>query len=281
MTQMRTSIVGMSAVKDEPFHGQNGDIWYVEGRFADGSMFSVGTKSIEKANRLHGEFSQLIGKECEFEVKEKRAFKGCRQWGLLNWPGKEEWAPRDGGGQSGEFKSNGSTVSAPRFSSNGRYRDSEDAAMQEKLSIHRSVALQQAVLFHNQPRFAKADVFPEQVCAVADVFYAWLTAHVAKPAASKAIDSYRAEIAVAVQAKDVPKLDEIRARVAKSVEKGSVTFDECDLLESDLSTAKRNIESAKELGEWVNKKQKEAAANEKLHPNPRMADTLEQAGEVF
>lgn len=157
---MKAIIQGMKPLKEKPWEGPNGAMWFVEGTFTDGSVFSVGAKSIEKAKSVHEQLQGLVGKQQEYEVKSRADSRdGTKQWGLVSWPGK---APPQG------------PFAAARAAGGGyqpRFRDSEEAFHEEGRRIARSVALQQAVVFVSQHGSQES---VKSVLEAADGFFSWL-----------------------------------------------------------------------------------------------------------
>lgn len=207
----------IKSMKAEPrsWEGQYGLTWFVDGEFDDGSQFSLTTKSQDTAGKYHAELSALIGKSGDFHVEEKPEKYGKKQWKLVAWPGnpgKQGW----GGGGGGR------AVAAPR------YRDTAEGAASERDSIHRSVALQEAVAFVGtlEPQHRVSGT----VCQVADVFYDWLH-RVPQGAYVKYLDA----IATAVKDRDSNRLTQLRTMIADSLEKGSVTTDEVSKLDKLLT----------------------------------------------
>jgi hypothetical protein len=138
-----------------------GDTWFVEGGFTDGSVFSRGCKSIEKARSLHATLSGLIGQQEEYEVVPKADRDGVKQWSLKGWPGMPQ--------QQGPF-------AAARAAGGGyqpRFRDSEAGFHEEGRRIARSVALQEAVVLYSGKWGSEADSARDVLC-VAEDFYNWL-----------------------------------------------------------------------------------------------------------
>lgn len=151
-TQIRT-------VRDDirKWESRNGPMYSVEGTFDDGSGWSVSFKTPERAHEQQDVLKAQIGFDKSFEIEDTgREYRGAKQYKLVNYPGKPQPAAFGGGG-------GGKAPYQPRF------RDTEDGFRQEQDSIHRSVALQQAVAF------CKEDVDKAQlVTEIADHFHKWL-----------------------------------------------------------------------------------------------------------
>jgi hypothetical protein len=159
-----TEIIGLDAVPEKPWDGGvGGPTWFIQGRFKNGMLFSRGAKSLDNARTLHFILEGFIGKTESYEIEDTgREYQGAKKVKLVSWPGKPE-QPRGGPGGG---KGSGSFV--PRF------RDTEEGARQERDSIHRSVALQQAVILlkdKTYEQFAKTS----GILGIADDFYHWLT----------------------------------------------------------------------------------------------------------
>jgi hypothetical protein len=158
---LKAIIQGMKPLKEKPWSGPMGDTWFVEGGFTDGSVFSRGCKSIEKARSLHATLSGLIGQQEEYEVVPKADRDGVKQWSLKGWPGMPQ--------QQGPF-------AAARAAGGGyqpRFRDSEAGFHEEGRRIARSVALQEAVVLYSGKWGSEADSARDVLC-VAEDFYNWL-----------------------------------------------------------------------------------------------------------
>lgn len=151
---MRTTI---AAVSPQPRYWEQGQTYFVQGAFADDSEWSLGFKSEDKAVAAVAALKDLIGKEEEYELEPKPDRNGRKQWKLRNYPGKPQ-VPAFGGGKGGREY-------VPR------YRDTEQGAKEERLSIARSVALQQAVILHK----GSTDESGLAILATADGFYGWLS----------------------------------------------------------------------------------------------------------
>lgn len=145
----------IAAVSPEPRYWEQGQTYFVQGAFGDGSEWSLGFKAEDKAKATISTLKDLIGKEEEYEVEQKPERNGRAQWKLKGWPGKP--AAQGFGGRGGKEY-------IPR------YRDTEQGTKEERLSIARSVALQQAVIFAKD----FDDVRLETVLAYSQSFYEWL-----------------------------------------------------------------------------------------------------------
>lgn len=155
----------IKAVQDKPRSwksGQGGEFFAVSGRFTDDTIFEINFKTPEKAEEHIKLFTGMIGKEGEFEVEDTgREYRGSKQYKLKNWPGKPQ--------QQGGFGGRGPMPV--------RYRDTPEGVHEERLSIARSVALQQAVAVQahiKEPTWA-------YIKGMADNFYAWLIETQPKP----------------------------------------------------------------------------------------------------
>ena len=137
----------------------------ISGNFSDGSQWSIGCKPENSTKRIE-DMRSLVGVEGQYEVNERADYGGKKQWSLTNYPGK----PQQGGGSG--FIASGGT----RGTFQTRYRDTEQGTKEERESIHRSVALQQAIVFSNTQHPGE----PPHILSIADAFYDWLTA-TAKP----------------------------------------------------------------------------------------------------
>lgn len=150
----------IAAVSPEPRYWEQGQTYFVQGAFGDGSEWSLGFKAEDKAKATIATLKDLIGKEEEYEVEQKPERNGRAQWKLKGWPGKP--AAQGFGGRAGKEY-------IPR------YRDTEQGTKEERLSIARSVALQQAVLYvnaHQGELFKSGDFL--LITNLSDHFYQWL-----------------------------------------------------------------------------------------------------------
>lgn len=275
------TIKSIDAVKSDPWQGPQGDIWFVQGYFSDGGIWSLGHKSYENAKKRHSELSPLIGQEGQFEVEQKGEYKGNPKFKLLAWPGKPE-RPGFGGGGGGQPGGGG----GQRAPYQPRYRDTPEGTRSEQDSIHRSVALQMAVAWlpRVDDKFTSSDV-----TQVADVFYAWLSqgqpplptqAPAASsgpptqpstgsydplkeqkeffgegtqslPTRSKAVDKYLEEIAAAVKIKDADRIAKLSQMINQSLEKRSITLADIDQwINPAIISARQALQGAAEVDAW-------------------------------
>jgi len=150
----------IKTVKDSlrEWQGQRGLNYAVEGSFENGGDWEASHQTPEKARETMEVMKGLIGIDHEFEVDDKtRQYQGRTQYRLKNWPGKPQYSGGGGGGRSG-----GGSFQT-------QYRNSEQGAKEERDSIARSVALQQAVVF-----IGSDSKEPGEVLSAADRFYEWL-----------------------------------------------------------------------------------------------------------
>lgn len=158
--------------------GDKGTLSIIEGQLRDRdgeARWSVMTKP-ENEQTVRGVLSGLIGKPGEFVTEPKADYQGMRQVKLKEWPGQQ----KPGGFGGGGFKGG-----PPRF------RDTEEGFRTEQRSIHRSVALTQAVAFHGA---GNAD----DVINTATKFLAFLSADSAPagmPSKAPAFDADKAAVA--------------------------------------------------------------------------------------
>lgn len=261
---LRTSI---QEVKDTPREwpgAPNGPMYFVSGSFLDGSEWDIGCKSTEKAAELIKALTALVGDTYEYEVEDKgKEYKGKKQYKLKNYPGKPErpfTAARAGGKEY-----------VPR------YRDTEQGAKEERDSISRSVALQQAVSFCVD----KPDHGGEQVIRYADKFYQWLASTEGRPdfgpqkgpisanqvqAQSKSAENElkskaqiaSEEIGKCVMAQDLARLEAVTHRIGDRVISNDITLDEAEVLSKEINLARKSINSGKSYKEWWDAKVAEA-----------------------
>lgn len=123
----------------KPYDGKMGKIFFVDGEFQEGE-FSTFAKSDQKAQELIALLTGLVGKTEQYEVEEKGTKNGRPQYKLVDYPGKPVYSGGGGGGFAGRGGGGGYQP---------RYRDSEQGAKEERDSISRSVALQQAIIYVN------------------------------------------------------------------------------------------------------------------------------------
>ena len=217
-----------------------GDAYFVEGEFADGSSWSSMTKDVYK-DRREADLRALIGKPGEFEVEAGKEYMGKKQWRLKSWPGRP--AQGAGGGGRGGF--------APR------YRDSEQGTREERDSIHRSVAAQEAI---KMAVAGKIQPTPESVLGLANSLYAWLVDSPGKvqappPSAEPAASQpqiqgptlpaqIRAAIAGAVQARNLELLTQIEERIKQRSKEGKLTNNELADLANEVADAQLQVGGA-------------------------------------
>ncbi len=271
------TIASMDPVKDKPWPGPQGPIWFAQGKFQGGGIFSIGSQSIEKAREKHAELSALIGTEGVFEVEEKGEYQGNPKYKLKAWPGNQ---PRLFGGGGGGGGGGGRAPFVPR------YRDSEEGFAREQRSIHRSVALQRAIE-------ADANREPQAILQLADTFYAWLSQDTPqasqtepqKPPSPGALttgdkvpppyDHYIQEIDEAIHAKDANRLDKLQnVMIVGSLEQKSITLDEATVLNDLIERGKKVIASAILFAAWVKEKQAEAMKREPISEGEKQLNEL-------
>lgn len=143
---------------------RNGTMYSVEGTFDDGAGWSISFKTPERAREQQTVLKGLIGQQHPFDIEDTgREYRGAKQYKLKEYPGKPQ--PQGAGG----FGGRGGGGYQPR------YRDTEQGAKEERESISRSVALQQAVNYCNSNKEEGAKLDPcLWVTTVADHFYEWL-----------------------------------------------------------------------------------------------------------
>ena len=142
------------------WNSQYGEKKVIEGFFESGDKWSNITTP-EKASQLKAEMEALVGKEGDFEGKDRGNSRGYQEWGLRRWPGKPQPQGGFGGKGGGNYQP--------------RYRDTEQGTREERLSIARSVALQQALVYvvNHKEEGQKQDP-ALWVTTLADHFYEWL-----------------------------------------------------------------------------------------------------------
>lgn len=155
------------------FQGRNGETKVIEGFFTDGAKFTIFCNP-DKVEEYLEQLTAVKGQEAEFEVKET---KNTEQYGtehrLASWPGKPQRPAgggfRGGGGGGREWKE--------------AYRNTEQGAYEERRSIARSVALQQAVCYVNAHQEEGAKLDPGRwTLTLADMWYEWLVKEMHQPA---------------------------------------------------------------------------------------------------
>jgi hypothetical protein len=128
-------------------------------RFSDDSVGEVASKKQWVQKHIDA-LKSLIGQPAEFELEDKGEFKGTKQWKIKSYPGKQQ----PGGGGFG-----GKRDYVPRW------KDTEEGTKAEQDSIHRSVALTQAVAFFGPSKAAPTPGDTTDVLDAADKFYTWLS----------------------------------------------------------------------------------------------------------
>lgn len=163
----------IASVSPKPRYWEQGQTYFVQGAFGDGSEWSLGFKAEDRATAAIETFKGFIGQEQEYDLESKPSRNERPQWKLKGWPGKPERPAFGGGGRQGG-------------SYQPRYRDTEQGAHEERLAIARSVALQQAVaslpeLRQLIPEKQSADEVARQVVNTADRYYLWLIGEMRVP----------------------------------------------------------------------------------------------------
>lgn len=281
-------IRSVSGVPARPYEGAHGPIWYVEGEFEDGSLFDRGSKSVDNAQRLVDQLNALIGQPSDYDVEDSgKQFRGKKKWKLKGYPGMPGGF-QGGGTSSGSYQSRTSNgaASKPQAPSNGgggyggRYRDSEQGQKEERDSIARQVALKAAVELTPEGEAGTVD----GVLATAELFYQWIAKPAPlppPPAEAPAYERYSNEINTALKKGDMARLEELGKMISASFYKKTLNQDQVAALEDELVDARKAVASAKAQAEWQKQKQEEARSREPLHPDPRIAETLEQAESAF
>lgn len=149
----------IAAVSPEPRYWEQGQTYFVQGAFGDGSEWSLGFKAEDKAKATIATLKDLIGKEEEYEVEQKPERNGRAQWKLKSWPGKP--AAQGFGGRAGKEY-------IPR------HRDTAQGFREEQLGIARSVALKEAVQYASSCLDRSTVISREVVLLAAEEFYKWL-----------------------------------------------------------------------------------------------------------
>lgn len=288
-----TEIVSV-CVKDRPWDGPQGLIWFVEGTFQDGSQFSVGSKSDGKAQEKKAALEQIKGQQATFEVEHKGEYQGRPKYKLLSWPGKEGSAPAEK--QTGPFQSH---RAAGGSGYSQAYANGEEAFHLKQDAIARSVALQQAVDWFGRVRAERAmagaggpqepPVPAESLLSYADVFYAWLVQPPPVPnptpqaSSEKSIALLASEsISACIANKNLDQLQKVQARIAERYSQKAITDEELTLLEQELSQAKKLIAPAVELDAWARTKQQEALKRDPGLPGKQtQPDPLQEARDRF
>jgi len=262
------------------------DFQIVNGKFEDGSMFQVWGKEAAKANEIRNTLAGMAGQSGEFEIDETKTkqFRGANKYRLRSWPGKPERKPWDGGGGGGYGGGGGGKKEyVPR------YKDTVEGVLAEQDSIHRSVALTQAVA----ARDTVADL--PGLLKMADAFYAWLSkdrplpkpepdkpaplAATGPPAPretigsfdplkdqkdffnaslttgdkvkSQTVQKYLDEFEKAVKAKDADRVEKLAQMVSSSLEKRTVSMNDIDKwLEPAIMDSRKALRSAEEYDKW-------------------------------
>ncbi len=156
-------------VKDEPRPWDTrdgGQMHCVSGGFEDGSQFDINCKPENSAARISA-LKELIGVEGEFGLESKPDYRGMKQWKLVEWPGKPQRPAYGGGG--------GAPSGGGRAPYQPRYRDTPEGTRSEQDSIHRSVALEHAVVFIGNMEKRLQNTTSNDVIQCADLFYGWLS----------------------------------------------------------------------------------------------------------
>lgn len=293
--QISASVANVDDLKEEPWNGPNGPMWFVQGKFEDGSIFSRGAKSLDNASKLHSEWSGLAGKgPGPWEVEQSGEFQGHKKYKVSSWPGKPERS--FGGGGGGGFSGGGAKKEyVPR------YKDTIEGVLAEQDSIHRSVALTQAVIFSN----AQHPGQPPHVLSVADAFYDWLSKDRPTPMPEKpqethtspespkstigsfdplkdqkdffggslttgdkiksqTVQKYLDEFEKAVKGKDVDRVEKLAQMVTKSLEQKTVTHTDIDSwLEPAIMDSRKALRSAEEYDKWYARTLKNAQEKER------------------
>lgn len=144
------------------WQGQRGTMYSTKGTFVDDTQWEINSTTADRARERITEFQGMIGQEGEFEVDDNvREYRGIKQYKLKSWSGKPQ--PQMGGGFGG----------GRGGSYQPRYRDTEQGTREERESISRSVALQQAVVFTTN-HVTPDEIKPQKVTDIAEHFYAWL-----------------------------------------------------------------------------------------------------------
>jgi hypothetical protein len=268
-------IASVAQIPVKPWEGPKGNVWFIEGTFTDGSLFSRGATSIENAQKLHSQLTDLVGKPESFDVKDSnREYQGKKKWNLQAVPGQEAYG---GAGRQGSYGfRGGSSQGRPATQSRDSYRYSEQGTKEERDSIVRQVALKCAV---DTGIACKAKGTPEFL-TLADQFYTWLTQQ-PKPAEIPAYERYSNSIAEAVKAKDSARLDTLMKMIKGSLAKGTLNMDQVAALDDELVAGKKAVNSAASMEEWYKRKQEQAHRLEPVHESSAMADTILQSEEVF
>ena len=185
MTVLNTTIKWIDE-KPRSWTSSDGNVFaIIQGSFEDDSDWSLMCKPDNEADRRK-ELQGLLGTAGDYEVEAKKEYQGRAQWKLKKWPGKPEpkaWGGKGGGGGARSWSE--------------AYSQSYEGRLAEQASIHRTVALQQAILFSNQVAIAIPPVDDKErltlMLAAADEIYDWLRATAPAKPAEKA-----AEVAAAV-----------------------------------------------------------------------------------
>jgi hypothetical protein len=163
------------SVKPQPnqWNGPKGTVYFVGGNFDDGSQWSIGAQTPEKADELIATFEALIGKPLEgWDVQPKMNKQTGQQDsynGILKWEIKKPF----GGGNG--FRGGGGGGSGGGKTWTESYAQSKECKETEQRSIQRSVALEKAHQYHvafagltNDP------VTPQAILATAEIYADWL-----------------------------------------------------------------------------------------------------------
>lgn len=272
MTILNTEIVSVGQVPVKPYQGKFGDTWFIEGNFSDGSFFSRGAKSVDNAEKLHRQLSELVGQKMSFVVEDSgREYQGNKKWNLKEVPGQQPWQGGQGG-RSSYSSGGGSPQKSGSSPASSSYRYTEQGTREERDSIVRQVALKCAVEIGSGR---------EDVLKVADTFYAWLVKGPAAQPEPAPYERYSNEIQQAVRLKDAARLDALTQMIKASLAKGSLNIDQVSALDDELIDAKKAVNSAIAQDQWTKQKQEKARQTEPLHPNAAIADTLNQAQDAF
>ncbi len=270
-----TEIASVGQVPVKPYEGKFGATWFIDGEFKDGSFFSRGAKSVDGAQKLQSQLTELVGKPNSFEVEDtNREYQGRKKWNLKAVPGQPSY-------QGGYGYKGGSTSTAPATASksgysgstNSSYRYSEEGTKEERDSIVRQVALKCAVEVCCTEKSAGG------LFILADRCYAWLTT---KPVQEvPPFERYSNEISRAVREKNATRLDALMGMIKTSLAKGSLNIDQVAALDDELVSGRKAMNSTASLEAWTKQQQDKARQTEPLHESPAMADTIQQSQEAF
>lgn len=135
----------------------NSDKWpdmvSVQGFFADGSQWDLGTKKGNLQQRIDT-MKALVGKEGDFDLEDKGEYQGVKQYKLKSWPGKSE--SQGGGGGGGR-------------NWQPAYTQTQEGFLAEQEAMMRRTAAMQAVQWGERGPIA-------DILKTADALYNWLMA---------------------------------------------------------------------------------------------------------